>query len=98
MSNSIYHLGHPVEHYRRIQKKAAFDYFEGTVGKKEALLEDSDLEEILEEDFWRVSYTKKVKNASKPKDKPVSTEQHIDESEAEKYGIDVEKFKNANTQ
>ena len=51
MWNSIYNLGPPVEHYRNIQKKAAFDYFEGTVGKKEALLEDSDLEEILEEDF-----------------------------------------------
>jgi len=28
-------------------------------------MEDSDLEEILEEDFWRISFSKKVKHQGK---------------------------------
>ena len=45
------------EHVKKIPKRAAFDYFQTTVTKKEVLLEDTDLEEILEEDFRRVSFT-----------------------------------------
>jgi hypothetical protein len=36
-------------------------------------MEDSDLEEILEEDFYRVSYTKKVKNQNKNFFKEIGT-------------------------
>lgn len=36
-------------------------------------MEDSDLEEILEDDFWRVSYSKKIKNQSKTFYKDISS-------------------------